>query len=172
MRHAGLEAARRWGAPSVVARALRILGTVAQGAAGRGGLAGGAVPARLELAYSLAAEGAALRAPRRPTDARDPLRRALELTDVLGATALAERVRHELYAAGGRPRTTALQGPDALTPSERRVTERAAAGQTNRAIAEALFITPKTVELHLRNAYRKLGASGRRDLVGLLVEEP
>ena len=164
----GVEAARHWGAPSVVARALRILGTVAQEPLDEAVSLAARSPARLELAYALAAEGAALRAQRRPTDARDPLRRALELTDVLGATALAERVRHELYAAGGRPRTTALQGPDALTPSERRVTERAAAGQTNRAIAEALFITPKTVELHLRNSYRKLGASGRRDLAGLL----
>ena len=74
-------------------------------------------------------------------------------------------MRHELYAAGGRPRTTALQGRAALTPAELRVAERAAAGQTNRAIAEALFVTPKTVELHLRNAYRKLGA---RDLAALL----
>ena len=56
----------------------------------------------------------------------------------------------------------------ALTPAERRVVARAAAGQTNRAIAEALFVTPKTVELHLRNAYRKLGASSRHDLAGLL----
>src|SRR5262249_27161641 len=78
-----------------------------------------------------------------------------------GADALAGRVRQELYAAGARPRTTALRGPDALTPSERRVADRAAAGQTNRAIAEALFVTPKTVELHLRNAYRKLGARNR-----------
>jgi DNA-binding CsgD family transcriptional regulator len=77
-------------------------------------------------------------------------------------------VRSELYAAGGRPRTTALQGPAALTPSERRVAERAAAGQTNRAIAEALFVTPKTVELHLRNAYRKLGAQKRQELAALL----
>src|SRR6185503_13338373 len=102
---------------------------------------------------ALAAQGAVMRADRRPADARDPLRRALELADVLGAAALATQVRQELYAAGARPRTTALQGLAALTPSERRVAERAAAGQTNRAIAEALFVTPKTVELHLRNTY-------------------
>jgi DNA-binding NarL/FixJ family response regulator len=46
--------------------------------------------------------------------------------------------------------------------------ERAVAGRTNRAIADALFVTPKTVELHLSNAYRKLGARSRRDLAGLL----
>ena len=127
---------------------------------------------RLELAKALVAEGAALRAARRPTAARDPLRQGLELATALGADALAVRARQELYAAGGRPRTTALQGADALTPSERRVAERAAAGQTNRAIAEALFVTPKTVELHLRNAYRKLGAKSRHELAGLFEGEP
>jgi DNA-binding NarL/FixJ family response regulator len=96
------------------------------------------------------------------------LRQALDAAEACGAATLAAGVRSELYAAGGRPRTTALRGPDALTPSERRVAERAAAGQTNRAIAEALFVTPKTVELHLRNAYRKLGASRRGDLAALL----
>ena len=60
------------------------------------------------------------------------------------------------------------RGPAALTPAERRVTERAAAGQTNRAIAEALFVTTKTVELHLRNAYRKLGVRSRGELSGKL----
>lgn len=65
-----------------------------------------------------------------------------------------------------------LHGPAALTASERRVSERAAAGQTNRAIAEALFITPKTVELHLRNAYRKLGVAGRSQLADKLGGAP
>ena len=80
-------------------------------------------------------------------------------------TATPEQVahaRHELRTAGGRRRTTA---PAALTPAERRVAERAAAGQSNRAIAEALFVTPKTVELHLRNGDRKLGAGNRTQAV-------
>jgi DNA-binding NarL/FixJ family response regulator len=114
----------------------------------------------------------ALLAAGRPTEARDPLRQGLELAATLGADALAARARQELYAAGGRPRTTALRGVKALTPSERRVAERAAAGQTNRAIAEALFVTPKTVELHLRNAYRKLGARTRHELAPLLQTAP
>jgi DNA-binding NarL/FixJ family response regulator len=169
-----LELARRWSAPGTVARALRIIGTLRRS----DGLedlhqaveVAARSPARLEHAKALAALGSALRAARRPTEARDPLRRALELADTLGAQALAAHARHELHAAGGRPRVTALQGPDALTPSERRVTERAAAGHTNRAIAEALFVTTKTVELHLRNAYRKLGASSRRELADKLAE--
>ncbi|MDA0160868.1 AAA family ATPase [Solirubrobacter ginsenosidimutans] len=167
-----VEAARRWGAPSIVARALRVLGTL-EHAEGIGHLQEAVAlaqrsPARLEHAKALAALGGALRAARRPTEARDPLRQALELAHARGASSLASRVRSELYAAGGRPRTTALQGLAALTPSERRVAERAAAGQTNRAIAEALFVTPKTVELHLRNAYRKLGAQKRHELAALL----
>ena len=153
-----------------MARALRVLGTVEHARAwsvcSEAAALASRSPARLEHAKALAALGGALRAARRPSEARDPLRRALELADALGADALAARVRQELYAAGGGPRTTALRGVDALTPSERRVAERAAAGQTNRAIAEALFVTPKTVELHLRNAYRKLGARNRHDLAG------
>jgi DNA-binding CsgD family transcriptional regulator len=168
-----VETARRWGAPAITARALRILGTVerSDGIVHLREAAGFAArsPARLELAKALAAQGAVLPADRRPAEARDPLRRALELAGVLGAGALAAQVRQELHAAGGRPRTTALQGPGSLTPSERRVAERAAAGQTNRAIAEALFVTPKTVELHLRNAYGKLGARNRHDLPALLA---
>ena len=165
-----LERAEHWGAPSMVAPALRVLGTIEQSLERLEQAVAVAErsPARLELAKALAAQGAALRAARRPTDAREPLRRALELAEALGADALAGRARQELYAAGARPRTSSLRGVDALTPSERRVAERAATGQTNRAIAEALFVTPKTVELHLRNAYRKLGARNRHDLVDLL----
>ncbi len=74
----------------------------------------------------------------------------------------------ELYAAGARPRTSALGGVDALTASERRVAAFAAEGQSNRDIAQALFVTPKTVEVHLSNAYRKLGIRSRRDLAGAL----
>ena len=165
-----VEIARRWGAPSILARALRVLGSIEQSPERLRDAAELAArsPARLEHAKALTEEGSALRAARRPTEARDPLRQALTIADALGADALAKRARHELYAAGGRPRTTAQRGAAALTPSERRVVERAAAGQTNRAIAEALFVTPKTVELHLRNAYRKLGARSRHDLAGLL----
>ncbi|MDA0180361.1 AAA family ATPase [Solirubrobacter phytolaccae] len=167
-----LEIARRWGAPSILARALSVMGTVAR-EAGLEPLEEAvalAAPSRLEHAKALTELGAALRAARRPTDARDPLRQALELADGLGAGAVASRARSELYAAGGRPRTTALRGRAALTPSELRVAERAAAGETNRAIAEALFVTPKTVELHLRNAYRKLGAQRRNELAALLED--
>ena len=85
-----------------------------------------------------------------------------------GALPLAEHARSELYAAGARPRTEALSGPSSLTASERRVVDLAAAGRTNRDIAQALFVPPKTVEVHLSNAYRKLGIRSRRELRGAL----
>jgi DNA-binding CsgD family transcriptional regulator len=105
--------------------------------------------------------GTALRHRRRTTAARDPLRRALELADACGSPALADHARQELHAAGGRPRTTALTGVESLTPSERRVADLAATGRTNRDIAAELFVTPKTIERHLGNVYRKLGISNR-----------
>jgi DNA-binding NarL/FixJ family response regulator len=112
--------------------------------------------------------GAALRHARGdgrgPASAREPLRRALELAAACGAPALADEARSELYAAGSRPRSDALSGVAALTASERRIADLAAAGETNRDIAQALYITPKTVEVHLSNAYRKLGVRSRREL--------
>ena len=169
---AELADARRWGAPGTVGPALRALGVL------RGDIAlleeAADVledsHARLELAKALADFGGALRRERRPSDAREPLRRALELADACSADGLVEHVRSELYAAGARPRTTALGGVEALTASERRVAAFAADGQSNRDIAQALFVTPKTVEVHLSNAYRKLGIRSRRELAGALAK--
>jgi DNA-binding CsgD family transcriptional regulator len=170
---AEVELARHCAGPRVLGRALRVLGT----ASGEGGmehldeavavLEGS--PARLELAKALAARGTALRIARRPTEAREPLRRALELASACEATPLVEAVKTELYATGARPRTEALSGAAALTASERRVATLAAEGQTNRDIAQALYVTPKTVEVHLSSAYRKLGIRSRRELAPALL---
>ncbi|HEX5911296.1 MAG TPA: helix-turn-helix transcriptional regulator, partial [Thermoleophilaceae bacterium] len=73
-----------------------------------------------------------------------------------------------LRAAGARPRRPVLRGPGALTPAERRVAELAAAGLSNRDIAERLFVTVRTVEYHLANAYKKLGIDGREKLTAAL----
>jgi ATP/maltotriose-dependent transcriptional regulator MalT len=165
-----LVAARAWGAPGTVGPVLRVLGLLR----GEIALLEEAVEvlersqARHELAKALADLGSALRRDRRPSEAREPLRRALELADACGADALVEHVRSELYATGARPRTTATGGVDALTASERRVAAFAAEGQSNRDIAQALFVTPKTVEVHLSNAYRKLGIRSRRELAAAL----
>lgn len=163
-----LAAAQRWGAPGTVARACRLLGML-QGDAGLDALeqavaVTAGTPARLQHAKSLAALGAALRRSGRRVDSRKPLRGALELAEVLGADGLAEHLRSEVQATGARPRTSALRGVAALTPSERRVAELAAAGQTNREIAESLFVTLKTVEMHLSRVYFKLEAGSRREL--------
>jgi DNA-binding NarL/FixJ family response regulator len=168
-----LEDARRWGAPGTVGRTLLTLAQLKR-EAGREHideaveiLEGSS--AKLVHAKALAALGTALRHERKPTEAREPLRRALELADTCGSPVLAERVRAELYAAGARPRSTALSGVEALTASEKRVAGLAAEGQTNRDIAQTLFVTPKTVEVHLSNAYRKLGIRSRRELAGALA---
>jgi DNA-binding CsgD family transcriptional regulator len=168
-----LAGARTWGAPGALGNALRVLGLIESGASGlerleqAAGVLDGS-PARLGHAKALAALGSALRRARRPGDAREPLRRALELAVACDAPGLAEHVRSELYAAGARPRSDALAGAAALTASERRVAARAAGGETNRDIAQALFVTPKTVEVHLSNAYRKLGIRSRRELAAAL----
>jgi ATP/maltotriose-dependent transcriptional regulator MalT len=129
-------------------------------------------PARYELALALADLGAFLRRSGRRADARDPLRRALDLAQRTGATPLAERARRELLAAGARPRRTALTGPDALTSAERRVAGLAADGLSNRQIAQHLFITQPTVETHLRHAFQKLGITSRAGLPAQLADEP
>ena len=168
-----LELARRWGAPGTVGMALRELGAVRQDEQGLAELEEAVAvldgsPARLELAEALCALGTALRHARRPADAREPLRRAHELATACGAEPLAERARAELNAAGGRARREALSGVESLTPSEQRVAAMAAEGMTNREIAQALFVTPKTVEVHLSSAYRKLEISSRRQLATVL----
>jgi DNA-binding CsgD family transcriptional regulator len=168
-----LALARRWGAPWWLGRALRILGTIEREAGLPRLQEAVAVldgsPARLELAKALLALGAALRRGREPAAAREPLRRALELASACAATGLAEQARSELYAAGARPRTDALAGVEALTASERRVVDLAAGGRSNRDIAQELYVTPKTVEVHLTNAYRKLGIRSRRELPSALA---
>jgi DNA-binding CsgD family transcriptional regulator len=75
-----------------------------------------------------------------------------------------ERAREELAATGARPRRIMLVGVDALTASERRVAQLAADGLTNVAIAQALFVTQKTVESHLRSSYQKLAIGSRKEL--------
>jgi DNA-binding CsgD family transcriptional regulator len=163
-----VELARAWGAPSTLGRSLRVLGELL----GKDGMAELEEATallehstqRIERARALGALGAELRRARRPTDARDPLRRALELAEVTGAQALEEHLRSELYATGARPRTTALDGVESLTERELRVARLAAEGQTNRDIAQLLYVTPKTVEVHLTNAYRKLSIGSRREL--------
>ena len=128
-------------------------------------------PAKLEYARSLVDLGAALRRGNARSSAREPLRVGLELATRSGAGPLAERARRELLACGGRPRRMMITGRDALTPSEQRIAELAARGDPNRDIAQALFITPKTVENHLGRIYKKLGINAREQLPQVLAAE-
>jgi DNA-binding CsgD family transcriptional regulator len=122
-------------------------------------------PSALERAHALVELGAACRhAGLRPAAERR-LREGLQLADGMGVTPLVEAARHELRALGLRPRRSAVTGPDSLTPTERRVAELAASGLTNRQVAEALFVTVKTVETHLARVYQKLGIGTRAELV-------
>jgi DNA-binding CsgD family transcriptional regulator/tetratricopeptide (TPR) repeat protein len=120
--------------------------------------------AQLEYAKALVDLGAALRRAGRTRDARDRLAAGMHHAHTCGAMALLERARDELVIAGARPRRPALSGVDSLTPSERRVAEMAGQGMTNKDIAEALFVTLRTVEMHLSNAYGKLEIRSRRQL--------
>jgi DNA-binding CsgD family transcriptional regulator len=122
-------------------------------------------PARLELAHALHDLGAELGRRRRRREGREVLRLAVDLATSCGAHGLAERARAELAAGGGRRARMHVTGAEALTPAERRVCELASDGElTNRAIAQSLYVTEKTVELHLSNAYRKLGIRSRFQL--------
>ena len=94
----------------------------------------------------------------------DPLSRGLDLADQCGARPVSERARLELAAIGVRPRRARLTGVEALTASEHRVAQMAAEGMSNVEIAQTLFVTRKTVEKHLGNAYGKLGVTSRRSL--------
>lgn len=128
-------------------------------------------PSRLEHARSLVELGAMLRRRGDRTAARGPLRNGLDMAARCGAVRLAERARTELGAAGAKPRRLHVTGRDALTASELRVAKMAAAGQTSTQIAQALFVTTKTVDAHLQHTYSKLGIHSRRELSGAL-EEP
>lgn len=170
-----LDDARRVGHPRAVGVALRALGLLEGGEDGRRRLEQSVAtlehtPARLEHARALVELGAALRRTGERSAAREPLRTGLDIGAAGGATRLAERARTELAASGARPRRTRATGREALTPSELRVARLAAAGRTNNEIAQALFVTPKTIDTHLSHSYQKLGISSRRALGAALTD--
>jgi DNA-binding NarL/FixJ family response regulator len=97
------------------------------------------------------------------------LRVAVDTAHHLGATALATRAETELRATGAKPRRVRLTGLEALTASERRIAELAAAGLTNREIAQRLFVTDRTVEGHLTRVFAKLKVKARTELANALA---
>ena len=173
--HAAL--ARAWGARRPLARALRVRGMTCGGEEGIVSLRESVEVARdspgwLELAHSLVELGAAERRANRRTAAREPLEEGMSLAHQCGARSLQDRALTELLTAGARPRRPPASGRHTLTPSELRIADLAATGQTNREIAQRLFITQKTVEAHLARAFRKLHIDSRAQLPEALSREP
>jgi DNA-binding CsgD family transcriptional regulator len=118
--------------------------------------------ARTELAY-----GEHLRRARRRVDARSHLRTAVELFDDLGAAPWSERARHELRASGESARRRDPDTAVALTPQELQVARLVGQGTTNRDVAAQLFLSPRTVDFHLRNVFAKTGVSSRAEIAHL-----
>ena len=123
---------------------------------------------RPELARSHLLYGEWLRRERRRVDARRQLRIALEKFTSMGIEAFARRAERELLATGERARRRTVDTLDQLTPQEAQIARLAARGDTNREIASQLFISPSTVEYHLRKAFRKLDVKSRVQLEGRL----
>lgn len=131
-------------------------------------------PAQPELALALIELGGDLRRGGDDDGAREVLAEAIGAARAGGAPVLQERAQGESVAAGGRPRRRATSGVEALTASELRVAALVAGGGSNREVAEALFLSEKTVEGHLRGVFRKLGIGSRTEIAAHLgeVDEP
>jgi DNA-binding CsgD family transcriptional regulator len=162
-----LDRARQWSAASGVGVALRTAALLADADQSVPRLREAVEvlansPARLEHARALIDLGSALRRANRRADARPFLKDGLERADRCGGRALAAVAMTELRAAGGTPSRRGAMFE--LTASERRVAELAADGYSNPEIAQALYVTRKTIETHLGHVYRKLGIAGRGEL--------
>jgi DNA-binding CsgD family transcriptional regulator len=171
-----LRLARSFGAPHALGFALRAAGLLGSGSKEAEQLAEAELYLEragtlVELARTLTEHGALLRRAGRRREARELLRRGLDLASRCGALGVSRRARDELIAAGAKPRRERISGVESLTASELRVAQLAAQGLTNRQIAQALFITMRTVSAHLGHAYAKLDIADRAQLSAALSED-
>ncbi|HET7328202.1 MAG TPA: AAA family ATPase [Nocardioidaceae bacterium] len=121
--------------------------------------------ARTRLAY-----GEFLRRRRRRVAAREHLREALSTFEDVGATPWAERARQELRASGETARRRDASTGQGLTPQERQVAKFVASGLSNKDVAAQLFVSPRTVDFHLRNVFAKTGVTSRTELAQLALD--
>jgi DNA-binding CsgD family transcriptional regulator len=124
---------------------------------------------RIELARAHLLYGEWLRRDGRRLAARQQLRIAHDMFIAIGAEAFAERTRRELLATGETARKRTVETLCQLTAQEAQIAQLARAGCTNREIGAELFLSPRTVEWHLRKVYQKLGLGSRRELRNLQV---
>jgi DNA-binding CsgD family transcriptional regulator len=169
----GSELAQKWGTPRAIGSAALARGATSPGAAGIGLLTESVLvladsPARGQQAKAEYFLGRALLKTGDQRAAREHLRTAAGLAQRCGALAPARAARTLLVTAGGRMRRMSASPLDMLTGMERKVAGLAAAGGSNRSIAESLFVTVRTVETHLTSVYRKLGLSRRTELASIL----
>jgi DNA-binding CsgD family transcriptional regulator len=119
---------------------------------------------RVDLARTRLVYGEWLRRERRHVDAREQLRRAHDLFTDFGMEGYAERARIELRATGEKARKRSVDTSDELTPQEAQIAQFVAEGATNAEVAAQMFISPSTVEYHLRKVFRKVGVKSRTQL--------
>ena len=129
-------------------------------------------PVVLALARSRLVYGEWLRRESRRIDAREQLRAAREALLSMGADGFAERARHELLATGEKVRKRRDDTREDLTPQEEHIARLAREGRTNPEISAELFLSPRTVEWHLKKVFAKLGITSRRELRDALPLEP
>jgi len=120
--------------------------------------------ARVDLSRAHLLYGEWLRRENRRADAREQLRRAYEMLTAMEAAGFAERARRELLATGETVRKRTVDTVGDLTAQEKQIAARAREGHTNTEIGAELFLSPRTVEWHLRKVFMKLGITSRRQL--------
>jgi DNA-binding CsgD family transcriptional regulator len=166
--------AERSGAPWPAAAAARCRGLVADDDESEGHFAEALAwhsqtPTPFERARTELCQGERRRRARRTRDARVPLTAALQTFEALGAEPWAAKARRELRATGARPRRAPSSSGEPLTPQELQVALTVADGATNKEVAAALLISPKTVEYHLGKVYEKLGIRSRAELAARMA---